>query len=194
MGGIGDLIEKVVQPVARAVGVDENEAGEAIGAMIPGLGDYMGAKETNAANAAQSATQMAFQERMSNTAHQREVADLKAAGLNPILSVNAGSSSPVGSQATMQNPNAGVSEKIQASLMNMLAAKQVAASTELTEAQKDKTKTETRAIQPGAIKGDVISDIYHSLKKGWEDAKKANAGMTDKEYQQYRKKKGFKLK
>jgi len=85
-----------------------------LGAGISAAGSIAGSlinqstvNSTNAANAALASSNTAFQERMANTAHQREMADLKAAGLNPIMAAGGGAAVPTGSVARMDPGDTG---------------------------------------------------------------------------------------
>ena len=67
------------------------------------VGGLFGQRKQNLASAQQAQRQMDFQERMSNTAVQRRMADLKKAGINPILAGSKEASSPGGAMAPMGN-------------------------------------------------------------------------------------------
>lgn len=68
---------------------------------------------TNKARLANQNSLFSEQINLANTAHQREVADLRLAGLNPILSAQgAGSSTPNPEAANLENPADGLSANI----------------------------------------------------------------------------------
>lgn len=95
MGFFSGLGGKILGGIVNPVGL--LGTGLAIGGDVYSASqEAKSVRDTNSMNQLNAREQMQFQERMSNSAHQREVTDLRAAGLNPLLSANSGASTPSG--------------------------------------------------------------------------------------------------
>lgn len=160
------------------------------GAVIGGRSSAKGQEQANETNVGLSREQMRFQERMSGTAYQRGVADMKAAGLNPMLAYSqGGASAPTGSMATTQNTQAQMGANLSSSAgqaMQMISAIQqmeaTQANTQLTAAAEAKTRSETMAHDLNSAK--LIADTEYTRtqqKKTFEEILGASYDSQEKQ-------------
>ena len=153
-----------------------------VASVASGVAGFLGQQETNAANQANAQAQMDFQERMSNSAYQRQVKDMESAGLNPMLAYvkGGGASSPSGSMATYQNPaSAGVS-----SALSSAQVSQTHAQTKQTSAQTDylsgaQTEMTNQQIDNLKTDNDKAKQIIVNLKQEYQNLVKQGLNLTE---------------
>ncbi|AXH73751.1 MAG: DNA pilot protein [Microviridae sp.] len=114
------------------------------GALTTGA-SLFGGSSANAMNRREAQKSRDFTERMSSTAHQREVKDLRAAGLNPILSATGGSGSSTPSGATAQQSDA-VTPAVTSGVNSAISIIRT-----LAEANKTMAETQTELKRPSNI-------------------------------------------
>lgn len=127
-------------------------------AVITGGASLIGGMIANSQNAKLAAKTRAWQERMSDTAYQRATADMKLAGINPMLSyMQGGASSPSGATANMDDV---VGPAVSSAMQGLRLRKELA----LMDAQKLKAAAEASdATQSAAVKNGLAYKVQHDI-------------------------------
>lgn len=138
-------------------------------------------------NQTEAAKNRNWQELLSNTAHQREVRDLMAAGLNPVLSAMNGNGASVGSGATAQGVTSqgakgDVDISANGAIANLLGSI-LAANTQI-EAANINARTQEAVADKYTAMSKIVADIQsEAARYGADKSSEAARYGTDKRFQ-----------
>ena len=158
IGDVAKTIGGVFSPIAPIIG---------------GALSYVGGKEQNVASAEAAQRQMDFQREASDTSYQRQVSDLKAAGINPMLvSKLGGASTPAGAMPQFVNPAAMAAQAYSSAQSSGAAAQQAQTSENLSQPQIANVEAMTAKIKEEIknvpLEGDRLREAAYML---WNQAK-----------------------
>lgn len=143
----------------------------------------IGSRNANRANRASARESMDFQERMSSTAYQRAMEDMRLSGLNPMLSSRlGGASTPGGAQSQSQNEMSEAANSAKDAIMMKAQLKNIDAQNANLVAQANLSNSSAKKVDKEAELLDLTKgkEKFHSdlYSRGHDIVKKALSGFS----------------